>query len=102
MDLPYRVLPKEKPGRRRRARLHSRRTPRAITGLHRIAVTDGVLEVGIVDPDNIEAQGCAPVFISTKVSLPYKLFLISDTDFDRVLDQYQNLTGRSGRGIDRI
>ncbi|HVW71626.1 MAG TPA: GspE/PulE family protein [Candidatus Paceibacterota bacterium] len=63
-----------------------------------LAVEDGVLAVGIVDPDNIEAQD-ALQFISTKVSLPYKLYLITEEDFDRVLDQYQNLTGEVGEAL---
>src|SRR6185436_12211041 len=40
-----------------------------------IAVRDGRLEVGIVDPDNMEARD-ALNFISSKNNLPYKIFLI--------------------------
>ncbi|MDP6527624.1 MAG: hypothetical protein QF858_01965, partial [Candidatus Pacebacteria bacterium] len=41
-----------------------------------IGIADGVLEVGIVDPDNIDALD-ALNFISSKVNLPFKIFLIS-------------------------
>jgi hypothetical protein len=37
---------------------------------------DGVLEVGIIDPDNIEAID-ALQFISGKIGIPYKTFLIT-------------------------
>src|SRR6185369_1368780 len=46
---------------------------------------DGVLEVGIIDPDNIDAID-ALQFISGKIGLPYKIFLITKQDFERVLD----------------
>ncbi|MBI3572026.1 type II/IV secretion system protein [Candidatus Kaiserbacteria bacterium] len=61
-------------------------------------VADGALEVGIVDPDNIEALD-ALQFISGQIGIPYKIFLIAKQDFDRVLDAYQNLTGEVGRAL---
>lgn len=57
-----------------------------------IGVKDGALEVGIVDPDDIEAQD-ALQFISTRVGMPYKIFLISRGDLRRVLDEYESFTG---------
>ncbi len=63
-----------------------------------LALEEGVLAVGIVDPDNIEAQD-ALQFISTKVGLPYKLYLISESDFNRVLDEYQNLAGEVDQAL---
>ena len=57
-----------------------------------ISVKDGALEVGVIDPDNIEAQD-ALQFISAKVGMPYKLFLISKADLKRVLDEYESFTG---------
>ncbi len=63
-----------------------------------IAVEDGALAVGIVDPDNIEAQD-ALQFISSKAGLPYKLYLISNGDFDRVLEEYQNLAGQVNEAL---
>lgn len=55
-----------------------------------IAQENGVLEVGIVDPDNIEALD-ALQFISGRVGVPYKLFLISVSDFTKVIKEYENL-----------
>ena len=40
-----------------------------------IGLQDNVLEVGILDPDNIEARD-ALNFISAKINLPFKIFLI--------------------------
>jgi type IV pilus assembly protein PilB len=59
---------------------------------------DGVLEVGIIDPDNIEAID-ALQFISGKIGIPYKIFLITTEDFERVLDAYQNLSGEVGKAL---
>ena len=53
---------------------------------------EGALEVGITDPDNIEALD-ALQFISGKIGIPYKIFLITKEDFDRVISAYQNLSG---------
>src|SRR3989344_2534431 len=59
---------------------------------------DGALEVGITDPDNIEALD-ALQFISGKSGIPYKIFLITKQDFERVIDAYQNLSGEVGRAL---
>ena len=53
---------------------------------------EGVLEVGLVDPDNIEARD-ALNFISSKVNLPFKIFLISEDDFAKVIAMYKGLSG---------
>ncbi len=63
-----------------------------------LAVVEGALEVGIIDPDNIEALD-ALQFISGRIGIPYKVFLITKEDFDRVLDAYQNLSGEIGKAL---
>lgn len=63
-----------------------------------LAVVDGALEVGITDPDNIEALD-ALQFISGQIGIPYKIFLITKEDFDRVIDAYQNLSGEVGKAL---
>ncbi len=57
-----------------------------------IGIKDGLLEVGIVDPENIEARD-ALNFISNKINMPFKLYLISQTAFEKVLDDYKGLGG---------
>jgi type IV pilus assembly protein PilB len=66
-----------------------------------IGIEDGVLEVGIVDPDNIEALD-ALNFISSKVNLPFKVFLISEVDFKKVLMMYKGLTGEVGQALSEL
>src|SRR6266481_2348775 len=66
-----------------------------------LAVMDGALEVGIVDPDNIEALD-ALQFISSRVGLPYKLFLISRGDFNRVIDEYGSLSDEVGTALSEL
>ncbi|MEK7060463.1 MAG: GspE/PulE family protein [Patescibacteria group bacterium] len=63
-----------------------------------LEMKDGALEVGITDPDNIEAFD-ALQFISGKIGIPYKIFLITKQDFDRVISAYQNLPGEIGRAL---
>ena len=50
-----------------------------------IGETNGVLEVGVINPDNISARD-ALNFISSKVNLPFKTFIISQNDFDKVIN----------------
>lgn len=63
-----------------------------------LGLAEGALEVGVVDPDNIEALD-ALQFISTKVGIPYKLYAISEDDLNKVLDEYQNITGEVDEAI---
>lgn len=66
-----------------------------------LAIQDGVLEVGIVDPENLEARD-ALTFISSKVGMPYKLFLITETDFEKLLAQYKGLSGEVGKALGEL
>lgn len=66
-----------------------------------IGIADGALEVGITDPDNLEARD-ALTFISAKVGMPYKLFIITDTDFNHLLDQYKGLSGEVGKALTEL
>ena len=64
-------------------------------------VVEGALEVGVVDPDNIEARD-ALSFISEKNNLPFKVFIISEEDFQRVLNTYKGLSGEVTRALDDL
>lgn len=61
-------------------------------------MANGALEVGITDPNNIEALD-ALQFISSKIGVPYKIFLITKQDFDRVILSYKNLSGEIGSAL---
>ncbi len=66
-----------------------------------LALQDGVLEVGVTDPENLEARD-ALTFISAKIGMPYKIFLISDTDFEKLLNQYKGLSGEVGKALTEL
>ena len=63
-----------------------------------LSIEDGVLEVGIVDPDNMEAVD-ALNFISSRIGLPYKLFLITEEDFKRILGMYKGISGEVSEAV---
>lgn len=66
-----------------------------------LSVKDGVLEVGMLDPDNIEARD-ALQFISSKINLPFKIYLISVKDFESVLNIYKNLSGEVTKALSEL
>ncbi len=66
-----------------------------------IGIKDGTLEVGIVDPDNIEARD-ALNFIASKKSIPYKIFLISIDDYNRVIESYKGITGEVTKALSEL
>ncbi len=57
-----------------------------------LALRDGVLEVGMIDPDDIHGID-ALNFISRKSGVPFKLFRITESDFTEVLKMYKGLSG---------
>ncbi|HEY4511863.1 MAG TPA: ATPase, T2SS/T4P/T4SS family [Candidatus Paceibacterota bacterium] len=66
-----------------------------------IGFKEGVLEVGIVDPDNIEARD-ALNFISSKINVPFKVFLISQQDFEKVIESYKGLSGEVTKALSEL
>jgi type IV pilus assembly protein PilB len=66
-----------------------------------IGIEDGALEVGTTDPDNLEAVD-ALNFISNKEGIPFKLFLISDEDFEKVLKMYKGITSEVGKALNEL
>ncbi len=66
-----------------------------------LAVKDGVLEVGAVDPSDLEARD-ALNFISSRIGLPYKLFLISESDFQKGLGKYEGLSGEVTKALSEL
>ena len=66
-----------------------------------LRVRDGVLEVGIIDPDNIEARD-ALQFITSRLGLPFKLFVISRTDFDKIIKTYEGLTTQVTKALSEL
>jgi len=98
-SMPYRVVPTQPVGKTALEfiPLDSARH----YGFVPVGIQDGALEVGIVNPDNIEALD-ALQFISSRIAMPYKLYLISQTDFDRIVDEYSNLGEEVGRALSEL
>lgn len=65
------------------------------------ALEDGVLKVGIVDPENLEARD-ALNFISSKDNLPFKLFIISEEDFENAVNNYKGLSGEVTKALTQL
>ena len=63
-----------------------------------LAIQDGVLEVGMVDPEDIHAID-ALNFISRSSGMPYKVFRITVGDLDRILAMYKGLRGEVDRAV---
>ncbi len=66
-----------------------------------IALVDGVLHVGVTDPENVQAMD-ALQFISTKIGLPFKIFLISETDYQAVLDVYKGMSNQVADALEEL
>lgn len=66
------------------------------------ALSDGVLEIGITEPENTQAMD-AIQFISAKLGLPFKIFLITQSDYQSVLSAYQGgLTSQVAEALDEF
>ncbi|MDO8522365.1 MAG: GspE/PulE family protein [bacterium] len=63
-----------------------------------LAVEDGVLEVGMLDPDNLDGID-ALNFIARNTGMPFKVFQVSEEDFGRVMKMYRGLGGEVDRAI---
>ena len=66
-----------------------------------IGFRENTLEVGIVDPDNIEARD-ALNFITSKGNIPYKIFLITQEDFNKVLQSYKGISGEVSKALTEL
>ena len=66
-----------------------------------LGIADGVLEVGLVDPDNMEARD-ALNFLAAKKDVHYKIFLITEEDFNKVLETYKGITGEVNKALSEL
>ena len=66
-----------------------------------LGIKDGALEVGLVNPDNMDARNAA-VFIADKLGMPFKLFRISSDDFHNILDDYKNITSEVNKVLGEL
>jgi len=66
-----------------------------------LGVSDNVLEVGILDSDNLDALD-ALNFISSNADTPFKIYLISENDFDEIYKMYKGFSGEVNRAISEL
>ena len=63
-----------------------------------LGMKDDFLEVGVVNPADIEAKR-ALQFIVSRTNLPVKTFIISEDDLETVLEEYKGLGGEVSRAL---
>ncbi len=63
-----------------------------------LSIKDGVLEIGMIDPDNIESRD-ALTFIMSKLNLPYKIYVITEKDYNKVVESYKGLSGEVNKAL---
>lgn len=66
-----------------------------------IGIDNNVLQIGVVDPEDVKTQN-ALTFISGRVSMPIKAFLIKNEDFERIVRSYQGLSGEVSQVLTEI
>lgn len=66
-----------------------------------LGVSDGVLEIGILDPENIQAVD-ALQFISSKIGMPFKIYLIPVYVYKQIIEMYQNLGGEVNQALSEL
>ncbi|MFH1454964.1 MAG: GspE/PulE family protein [bacterium] len=64
-------------------------------------VKEGVLEIGMIDPDNIESRD-ALTFIVSKLSIPYKIYVIAEKDYKKIIESYKGLSGEIGKALTEL
>ncbi len=66
-----------------------------------IGLEDGVLEVGITDGENAQAMD-ALQFISAKLGMPFKVFLIAYSDYKNVMESYRGISVQVGEALSEL
>ncbi|MEK7071417.1 MAG: GspE/PulE family protein, partial [Patescibacteria group bacterium] len=66
-----------------------------------IGFSEGVLEVGITDPENIQAMD-ALQFISAKSGIPFKIFLISKNDYQKIMNAYKGISSQVEEALSEL
>ena len=66
-----------------------------------LSLKEGILEVGITDPENIQAID-ALQFISAKLGIPFKIFLISKSDYIGAMENYKGISGQVDEALSEL
>src|SRR3989339_1320733 len=65
------------------------------------AMDAGVLEVGVTDPETIAGLD-ALQFISAKLGIPFKVFLIGKNDYEKIMESYKGISAQVGEALNEI
>lgn len=66
-----------------------------------IGLTDSVLEIGIIDPENVQAMD-AITFITAKLDKPFKLFLIKTSVYNTIVGNYGALDSQVDQALSEL
>lgn len=66
-----------------------------------IGISNNVLEIGITDPDNVQAIDVL-TFITAKLDKPFKLFLISTSVYNKIVEKYDILGSEVGQALSEL
>lgn len=66
-----------------------------------IGLSNEVLEIGITDPENVQAIDVL-TFITSKQNRPFKLFLISDYVYEKLIEKYEGLDTEVGQALSEL
>ena len=66
-----------------------------------IGVVNDVLEIGIIDPENVQAIDVL-TFITAKLDKPFKLFLISDSIYNEIIEKYDGLGSEVDQALSEL
>jgi type IV pilus assembly protein PilB len=66
-----------------------------------IAVNNGTLEIGMANPNDIEAKE-ALQFITSKLNMPFDIFLVSEDDISHIFDEYKGLGGEATKVLSEL
>ena len=66
-----------------------------------LGLNDGVIDVGMVDPDSIKAKEVLS-FLSKQHKIQYNLYVISESSFNNILKQYRDIEEEVGKALDNL
>ena len=66
-----------------------------------IELREGVLEVGVINGEDIQALD-ALQFISAKLGIPFKIYLISRSDYESVMQTYKGIGSQVEEALDEL
>lgn len=66
-----------------------------------IQLSEGILEVGVTNGEDMQAMN-ALQFISSKLGIPFKIYLISKSDYETIMQAYRGITSQVGEALNEL